>query len=149
MNRALSWFSCGAASAVATKLVLGSGLADEIIPTYCDTGAEHEDNARFMRDCETWFGKPVKVLKNEKYADTWEVWEHRKYIAGIAGAPCTAALKVEPRLDFQEFDDTHVFGYTADASDVARAERLREHFFELKIETPLIDRGLTRRRVWK
>ena len=49
-----------------------------------------------------------------------------------------------PRLEFQRPDDVHVFGYTADANDVARAERLRENYFEMKIETPLIDQGITK-----
>jgi PP-loop superfamily ATP-utilizing enzyme len=38
----------------------------------------------------------------------------------------------------------HVFGYTADAADAARAERLRANYPELTIRTPLIDRGITK-----
>ena len=110
----------------------------------CATGAEHPDNDRFEAECVAWFGSPVTRLQSTKYRDTWEVWEDRRYIAGINGAPCTLALKVIPRLDFQQADDIHVFGYTADAPDIARAARLREHFFELTIETPLIDRGITK-----
>lgn len=140
--RTVCWFSCGAASAVATKLMLAD--ASDPVVAYCHTGSEHEDNARFMADCEAWFGMATTVLRSTEYADTWEVWEKRRYIAGISGAPCTMALKVIPRLEFQRVDDIHVFGYTADASDIARAARLREHFFELTIETPLIDRGITK-----
>ncbi len=39
----------------------------------------------------------------------------------------------------------HVFGYTCDANDQTRAKRLREVFFELRIETPLIVAGLDKR----
>ena len=35
-------------------------------------------------------------------------------------------------------------GYTADANDVQRANALREHWPELRIITPLIDRGITK-----
>ena len=136
--RTLSWFSCGAASAVATKLF------PQAIPVYCETGAEHPDNARFLSDCEAWFGRPVTRLRSDQYADTWDVWEKRKYLAGISGAPCTVELKVAPRLAFQRSTDIHVFGYTADGPDVARANRLRANYPELRIETPLIDRGLTK-----
>jgi len=136
--RKISWFSCGAASAVATKLTTPDVIA------YCDTGAEDEDNLRFMRDCEQWFGKPVTPLKNEKWADTWDVWEKRRFLSGHKGAPCTGELKVAPRLLFQQPDDVHVFGYTADANDVQRANALREHWPELRIITPLIDRGITK-----
>jgi hypothetical protein len=138
MSRLVSWFSCGAASAVATKL-----LAPDVI-AYCDTGSEDEDNARFMGECQSWFGKDITILKSEKYADTWDVWERRKYIAGIEGAPCTGELKIAPRLAFQQPDDVHVFGYTADSSDIKRAETLREHWPDLRIVTPLIDRGITK-----
>ena len=142
--RVVCWFSAGAASAVATKLTLSSARNEEIVVARCATGAEHEDNDRFEKDCAKWFGVPVVTIKSDKYADVWDVWEKRKYIAGIAGAPCTVEMKVGPRLDFQRVDDIHVFGYTADASDARRAERLRETFFELTIETPLIDRGITK-----
>lgn len=140
MSRLLSWFSCGAASAVATKLLLPRGA----IPVYCDTHAEHEDNARFLRDCEAWFGVPVTVLASDKYADTWDVWQRERYLAGIDGAKCTTVLKVIPRLEFQRPDDVHAFGYTADSADVTRAERMRDNYPEMRIETPLIDAGLTK-----
>lgn len=138
MSRILSWFSCGAASAVATMLV------PDAQPVYCETGAEHPDNARFFADCEAWFGRTITRLKSDEYADTWDLWERRRWLAGPKGAACTVELKVVLRLEFQRLDDTHVFGYTADARDVARATLLRENYPELKIETPLIDRGLTK-----
>ena len=138
MTRTVSWFSCGAASAVATK------LAEPDVIAYCDTGSEDSDNARFMLDCERWFGESVTKLKNEKWQDTWDVWEKRKFLSGISGAPCTSELKVAPRLAFQMPDVIHVFGYTADASDVKRAEVLRENWPDMKISTPLIDRGITK-----
>lgn len=136
--RRVCWFSAGAASAVATKLSKPDVIA------YCETGSEDEDNARFIVDCERWFGQRVTRLRNTAYRDTWDVWEKRRYLAGISGAPCTGELKIKPRLAFQYPDDIHVFGYTADSSDVARADALREHWPDLRVETPLIDRGLTK-----
>lgn len=136
-SRTIGWFSCGAASAVAVKLT-------HALPVYCDTGSEHPDNARFLADCERWFGRKVERLKSERYEDTWDVWRRRRYLAGVDGALCTVELKVMPRLAFQRPDDQHVFGYTADALDMARAERLRANFPELMIHTPLIERGLSK-----
>jgi len=114
------------------------------MPVYCDTEAEHPDNVRFLTDCERWFDRKVERLKSTRYADTWDVWQKRRYLAGVEGALCTIELKVMPRLAFQRPDDEHVFGYTADALDVARAERLRANYPELSIHTPLIERGLTK-----
>ena len=136
MARVVSWFSCGAASAVATK------LASPDVVAYCETGSEDPDNDRFMRDCEQWFGVRIERLRSQKYASTWDVWEQKKYIAGIAGAPCTRELKIAPRLEFENPDDVHVFGYTSDAADRKRAQALRENWPELKVVTPLIDRGI-------
>lgn len=138
MGRVVSWFSCGAASAIATKLINPDVVA------YCETGSEHADNKRFMVDCEAWFEKEITILRSEKYRSTWEVWEDRRYLSGINGAPCTGELKIKPRLDFQLPDDIHVFGYTADSNDVKRAENLRTNWPDLDIRTPLIDKGITK-----
>lgn len=140
--RTVCWFSAGAASAIATKLVLRNDPA--AVVAYCETGSEHPDNERFIADCVRWFNAPVERLRSDRYADTWDVFERRRYLAGIDGALCTTELKVMPRIAWQQPHDTHVFGYTADANDVARATRLRETYFEMKIDTPLIDRGLTK-----
>jgi len=137
MSRRVAWFSAGAASAVAAR------LSSPDVVAYCDTGSEDWDNKRFLLDCEKWLNQSVKRLRGE-YPDTWAVWQKRKYLSGIAGAPCTGALKVAPRLAFQWCDDVNIFGYTADANDIRRADALRENWPELTIETPLIDQGLTK-----
>jgi hypothetical protein len=137
MPRTIGWFSCGAASAVACKLT-------GAMPVYCETGAEHPDNERFLADCERWFGREVTRLRSPDYDSTWDVWEKTRWLAGINGARCTVELKVGPRLAFQRADDVHVFGYTADGPDSDRATRLRANYPELTIETPLIDRGITK-----
>ena len=138
MSRTVGWFSAGAASAIACK------LASPDIVAYCETGAEHEDNERFLKDCERVFGWTVTRLKSEKYADTWAVWDAYRFIAGIKGAPCTKELKRFPREDFQQPYDLHVFGYTADSKDADRADALRDNWPDLDFLFPLIERGLTK-----
>lgn len=142
--RVVCWVSAGAPSAVAAKLTVTNNPKREVVLAYCETGSEHPDNERFLSDIEAWIGKPVTRLRSEKYKDTWGVWEDRKYLAGIKGAPCTTELKIKPRVAFQRVDDVHVFGYTEDPNDMRRAASLREHFFELDIRTPLIDMRVNR-----
>ncbi len=144
MARRVRWFSDGAASAVMTKLDLSEHGPDAGVIVHTDTGAEDEDNARFRADCVRWFNCPVELIRSEKYEDTWDVWERRGYISGINGAVCTGELKFVPRLNFQLPSDVHVFGYTADPLDRKRADRLREAYPDLIVETPLIDRGITK-----
>lgn len=140
--RIVSRYSCGAASAVATKFALRKYGLSRVEITYCDPGSEHPDNKRFLSDCERWFGKPVTVLKSTKYVDTWDVWTKERFIASRHGAPCTGALKREPGFAFERPDDILVMGYTVD--ERARAARIREQNFERVIETPLIEAGLTK-----
>lgn len=142
MTRTLVWFSRGAASAIAWQLAKRKD--PNCIAVHCATNAEHPDSDRFEAEWCRVMNDSVTTLQSDEYADTWDVWEKTRWLAGINGARCTGELKVAPRLEFQRPDDVHVFGYTADAPDVSRAERLRANFFEMKIETPLIDAGITK-----
>lgn len=143
MSRILVWLSAGAASAVAAKLTLAE-TRENVELCYCETGAEHPDNARFLADLTRWLNMPVKHLKSEKYDSTWHLWEKRRFLSGVNGAICTGELKVIPRLNYQLPSDIHVFGYTNDKADRKRAKQLRETYPLLKIKTPLIDAGLNK-----
>lgn len=132
-------FSCGAASAVATKLAL-LNFGQRVVVSYSDTGSEHEDNKRFLADCENWFGVKVTVLKSVKYKDTWDVWEKHRFMKGKHGTKCTGELKREPTYGFELPDDILVMGYTLGEEE--RAERIQKTNFERKFLFPLIAGGL-------
>lgn len=143
MSRVIAWFSSGAASAVMTKLVLRD--SPEAIIVQCTLGkSEDEDNRRFTADCVRWFNAPIVEIKSRKFSDIDEVFEKRKYHSGHNGAPCTSEMKVAPRLDFQLPSDTHLWGYTADADDVRRFERMKAEYPAMKQRAPLIERGITK-----
>lgn len=141
MSRTVCWFSCGAASAVATKIAIETN--PEAIVAYCDTGSEHPDNARFLKDCEAWFGREILILRNAKYQDTWDVFEKERYLVGIAGARCTAELKKVPRFAFQKPDDRQVFGFTSE--EAKRAVRFNENNFDTVTWFPLIEQRIGKR----
>ena len=116
--RIVSWFSCGAASAVATKLAIAKYGKENMVIARCIVREEHSDNDRFARDCEKWFGMEITNLINEKYdGSIYNVFEKRRYISGIGGAPCTMELKKAIRIEFQKPTDKHVFGYCAEEQD--------------------------------
>jgi hypothetical protein len=140
--RTLIWFSQGAASAIAARIELRSNDQAELVR--CETNNEHPDNYRFESDVVRWLNRPVVVLMSAKYESVPDVWDDRRYMAGVDGAPCTVEMKIAPRLAYQRPTDIHVFGYTADKEDVLRAGRLRENYPELRIKTPLIDAGVTK-----
>jgi hypothetical protein len=86
---------------------------------------EHPDNERFLMDVEKWIGVKIEKAINEKYTscDIRDVFEKRKYISGVAGAPCTKELKKEARYQYELKNkiDYHVLGFTSDERD--RSER--------------------------
>lgn len=140
--RILCWFSCGAASAVATKKTLEYyGGHHDVIPVCCDTRpSEHSDNYRFSADCERWFGKPIVYIRNPQYETVDDVFERTRYMAGVAGARCTTELKKIPRLQFAKPDDTHVFGFTFDERARLRGFVMRNP--ELTLKWFLVEHGI-------
>ena len=141
-GRVLCWFSCGAASAVAAKLAIEKYDLVEVL--YCDTLAyEHPDNKRFLSDCEEWFGQEVKLLRSKEYTDIYDVFERTRWLVGTAGARCTTELKKRVRLDYQEPDDIHVFGYTWE--EAHRIERMGLEHPDLDCFFPLYEGRLTKR----
>jgi len=140
--RTLIWFSTGAASYAAAKIALRSH--PDAILVRCETSNEDADNYRFEADAERALSRKVTILQSDRYSSVWNVWQRRRYIAGVAGAPCTGEMKIAPRLAFQLPTDIHVFGYTADAADVVRFERLKETYFEMSLMAPLITAGVTK-----
>ena len=140
--RILVWWSTGAASAVVARMaVLESPHA---VIVRCETNNEDPDNYRFEADVARYLGCSITLLRSEKYASVWDVWQGERYMAGFNGAPCTREMKIKPRIAFQRSDDVHLFGYTADAHDSDRFEALKENFPTLTVRAPLIERGITK-----
>lgn len=146
MSRLVIWFSCGAASAVACKMAITdeelTSQFDEVVIAYCKVKEEHPDNDRFMKECEEWFGQPVKVLMHEGYdGSIYNVFE-KNYMRTPAGSPCTRALKKQVRGNFQEEDDVQVFGFTVE--EAKRAEDFERNNPNVECEWVLIDKGITK-----
>jgi len=140
MSRTISWFSCGAASAVATKLALAES---DVTIVYCEVVEEHPDNKRFLKDCEEWFGQEIIVLGNDKYdRSIYPVFNKTRWLAGHAGARCTLELKKNVRKEYERPDDRQVFGYTVEEQN--RVDRFIDANADVDIWPVLIDKGLTK-----
>lgn len=139
--KTIAWFSCGAASAVASKIAAAQFPEVEIVN--CDTRpSEHSDNYRFSAQCEEWFGKKIIYIRNAKYDTVDDVFERESYMAGVRGARCTTELKKIPRLEFVSPDDVHIWGFTADEPKRIREFQLRNP--ELKCRFLLAEIGVTK-----
>ena len=113
------WFSCGAASAVAAKKTIEIyGKTHNILIVNTPIKEEHEDNRRFLKDVQEWIRHPIITAINKDFpgSSIVDVFEKRKYISGIKGAPCTLVLKKEARYKFELENniDYHVLGFTID-----------------------------------
>jgi len=145
------WFSCGAASAVAAKKTIEKyGNTHNVIVVNNPVVNEHQDNIRFLHDCEKWLG--VKIIKaiNPAYpsCDIRDVFKKRKYVSGVGGAPCTKHLKKEARYHFEKSNkiDWHVLGFTFEEKN--RSDRFKT--FERDNLLPiLVDEGITKGRCFE
>jgi hypothetical protein len=144
MNRIVCQFSCGAASAVATKLAIAQyGATREVVIVNAFIKEEHEDNRRFLADCEQWFERPITVLRADKYnASTDEVWMKRRYMKGQHGAPCSQELKRRLLDTWRKPGDTIVLGFTAEETD--RLDAFIDNYNHVPMVAPLIENGLGR-----
>ena len=86
--RIVCWFSCGAASAIATKLAIAEN-ADKLplIIAYTEVIEEHPDNKRFLADCENGLVKRYKFLEM-----IFTMGQFTKYLKRTIYAPLKALL---------------------------------------------------------
>ncbi len=144
-SRVVIWFSAGVTSAIVAKLTVEEYR--DVLPVHlvtCDTGSEDEDNYRFGADVAAWLGLPLETIRNEKYKDTFEVYDASGwFLMPRAGAKCTTELKKLPRRKYENLaTDLQVFGF--DADEHHRAERFIENNPEVTAWFPLIEAGITK-----
>ena len=140
------WFSCGAASAVAAKLTIDKYSHDCVIRVVNNPIVEeHPDNLRFLKDVEHWLGFPIELATSKKYPSQScvDVWEHKRFMSGPAGAPCTLELKKRVRQNWEKEHnpDWTVLGFTLDEKKRSDRFMLTERDTLLPV---LIDEGITK-----
>jgi len=144
MKKIVCWFSCGAPSAVAAKLAIAEVGHENLQVVYQDTGSEHSDNKRFLSDVEDWLQHEVIIIRSDKYADIWEVFQKERYLCGVAGARCTSELKRKVAERFLNLPngETEVLGYSIE--ERGRVARFIENNPERTLWPILIERNLNK-----
>ncbi|MEN7529296.1 hypothetical protein, partial [Cupriavidus sp. DL-D2] len=126
---------------MATKLALAEYAGQDVQIINAFLKNEHEDNRRFLADCERWFGRTITVLRDQKFdADIIQVFRRKQFMKGLAGAPCSRELKRKLLDDWKQPGDVMVFGYTAEEQD--RFEDFIERNPDRAVIAPLIEKGL-------
>ena len=143
VERVVIWFSAGVTSAIAAKVAVDKYRS--LYPCHLvntDTGSEDDDNLRFMHDVSTWLDLPLEIIRNDKYEDTFAVYDDVRFLTSPHGARCTTELKKKPRLKYQNLGtDLQVFGY--DASEQKRADRFVQNTPSLTASFPFILQRIT------
>ena len=142
----IAWWSAGVTSAVATKLAIEEYGVDNVTPIYFKIDSAHTDNARFLEQCEEWYGKKIKVLQSDKAKDQFDVIKKYRYVNGPAGARCTAILKKELRQKVEKETEYRgqVFGFEHSKREVSRAIRFKEQYPKALPLFPLISNKMTK-----
>lgn len=142
----ICWFSCGITSAVACKLTVDKFGADACMLVYIEIDSAHEDNERFIRECEEWIGAKIVRIRSAKFRDQFDVIERRRYINGPTGALCTSELKKQVRFAYQKVTafTAQVFGFEFRRKEVNRALRFSEQYPDALPIYPLIEAKMTK-----
>ena len=146
--KTVSWFSAGVSSAVATKLYIDD--IDEIIYTHIED--QHPDTMRFVKECESWFGKQITILQSDYKTVENACYSSggRGYINGPTGAACTKFLKKRVRKEW-ELKQTEQLRYIwgMDTGEQERFNRLFETMPEQEHVCPLIEKGISKKQAHK
>jgi len=142
----ISWWSAGVTSAVATKLAIDKYGKDNVQPIYFHIDSAHDDNKRFIDECQEWYGKEITITKAEKYNNQFDVILKDKYVNGPGGARCTLVLKkkVRQKIESNTEYDGQVFGFEYSKKEINRAIRFKEQYPSAKPLFPLIDNKMTK-----
>ena len=93
----ICWWSAGVTSAVATKLAIDEFGKENVRPMYFHIDSAHEDNVRFKKECEEWYGISIETWQAKGYNNQFDVILKDKYVNGPGGARCTLVLKKRVR----------------------------------------------------
>ena len=149
-SRVLAWWSGGVASAIACKIALET--YKNVFVAFCDTGWEHPDTFRFMKDFERALGIKVNIFKSDVFDSPVDVWERYLGLNFAFGAPCSTSLKREVRVKkVQRLDDDYcqIFGFDFGSKEINRANGMSQNNPELNPKYPLIENKITREALFR
>lgn len=147
-KKVIAWFSCGVTSAVACKLAIQKYGKSNVAVAYMVIDSAHEDNERFIRECEQWFGMPIERIRSPKFKDQFDVIEKTNYINGANGARCTLELKKKVRWDYEQKHPgaIQIFGFEFAKREINRAIRFAQQYPDARPEFPLIENRITKKK---
>ncbi len=146
MKKIVCWWSGGVTSAVACKLAINKYGAENCIVILLDTGNEHADTYRFLRDCEAWYGLPIEKLSSTVYKNIQDTWYTHLSLNTATGAICSYMLKRRVREVWEKTNEYEhqVFGFEYSKKELNRAKALELNHPQTRPIFPLIDGEMTK-----
>lgn len=135
----VSYFSTGASSAVATKMMIGE--IDRIMYTHIDD--QHPDTMRFLHDCEEWFGQGIEVWQSDRFRSVDECCRAVGFLRSPAGAACTSRLKRAVRKRFEKENELRII-WGLDFREGKRSKQIAYSMPDHEHVFPLINAGMTK-----
>ena len=119
-------------------LVSKQSAASDYEVVFCDTGWEHVNVYKHNAYLAEWFGKEIKVLKNEKYPRGFiDLCISKKRVASLKARFCTEELKTKPMIDYilSLNDDVSIYqGVRNDESEARRNLKYKDEYFKFYFE---------------
>ena len=137
----ICWWSGGITSAVACKLAVRKYGKKQCRVIMLDTGNEHSDTYRFLKDCEKWYNLKIELLKSDNYSDIQETWYRHLSLNTATGAICSYMLKRRVREVWEKTNEYkhQVFGFEFYKKEINRAKALELNHPQTKPIFPLIE----------
>lgn len=117
---------------------------DEII--YCHIDDQHEDTLRFVKDCEAWFEREVKVIQSP-YCTVENVIRSKRFItrsSSNGSAGCSDVLKKRLRKEWERDNQDKIITYVwgLDFSEKQRCKGITKAMPDTKHRFPLIEQEI-------
>jgi hypothetical protein len=133
------FFSSGANSYVAAKLVSEKFKKENTLLVFADTLIEDEDNYRFLHEGADKIGSELIILKDGR--SPWEVYKDEKYLGNSWFAPCSKYLKQKICRIYIENNfspDNCILYLGIDFQEVERTFKITENWKPFKVDYPLL-----------
>lgn len=140
MIRHVVFFSSGAGSWAAAKIVAQKHGTDGLVLLFADTLIEDEDNYRYLQDAAANVGGELVIVRDGR--TPWEVFKAKRWIGNSRVAQCSHVLKQEPCRQWVEtHDPTHqaVLHVGIDWTETHRLESIERNWKPWRVTAPLTE----------
>lgn len=144
------FFSSGAASYAAARLIVNKHRKENVLLVFADTGIEDEDNYRFLKEGAKKLGAELIWLKPTSKTP-WDIYDEKRFLNHRVSF-CSIELKIKPCKDYiaNYSPNDCILYFGIDFNEIERAEAINKNWQPYRVIYPLCeDKWLTRIDIFK